>query len=225
MTVNPSGWVFLITTCIFLPGFAIWSATRPRQVAAIQFRAVHLVSVFVTQSMTLLLALSAAGYNAITLFTPPHFSLINLIIVAAFLVSTLGTLPVRWAWKTKPEKQQLLGLLPHSPRDLGWWAGVALAAGIIEEIVYRGVMFTLWQRVVGFRLALVICVGVFTLVHIVQGWRAMAAIALIALAAHLIVLITGDLYTAMIVHVLYDLIAGVVLLQLALRDRLLPVNT
>lgn len=62
------------------------------------------------------------------------------------------------------------------------------------------------------------------LVHSVQGLRAMAAIAPIALAAHLIVLITGDLYTAMIVSFLDDFVAGVVLLQLAQRDQLLPIN-
>jgi uncharacterized protein len=224
MTVNPSGWVFLITISIFLPGFALWSAARQRQAAVLSTRAAYLVSVFVTQSMTLLLALSAAGYNALALFPPLHFGPMNLIVAVAFLVLTLGTLPVRWAWKTKPEKQQLLGLLPHRPRDLGWWVSVALAAGVIEEIVYRGVLFRLWQRVLGIEWALVICVVVFTLVHSLQGGRAMTAIALIALAAHLIVLITGDLYTAMFVHVLYDLVAGVVLLQLARRDQLLPIN-
>jgi membrane protease YdiL (CAAX protease family) len=102
---------------------------------------------------------------------------------------------------------------------------VALTAGIVEEIIYRGVMIALWQRILGsWWAAMMVCVAVFSLVHFLQGWRAMAAIALTAMAAHLIVRATGDLYTAMTVHFVYDLIAGVVLLRCARRDRVLPMD-
>jgi membrane protease YdiL (CAAX protease family) len=52
----------------------------------------------------------------------------------------------------------------------------------------------------------------------VQGLRTVAIIALMAVGNHLIVRASGDLYTAMAIHFVYDLLAGVVLLQLAKRD-------
>ena len=119
----------------------------------------------------------------------------------------------------------MMWLLPHGPSDLWWWAIVALTAGIAEEIVFRGVMFTLWRRILGaWWPAATVCIVLFSLAHFVQGWRAMALIAIMAAAAHLIVRYTGDLYTAMTVHFLYDFFAGVVIMILARRDGVLPVG-
>ena len=47
-------------------------------------------------------------------------------------------------------------------------------------------------------------------------------VALMAAAAHLIVRVSGDLYTAMTVHFVYDFFAGLVILRLARRDGTLP---
>ena len=222
MSLTPAGSTFLVITSAVLPLLALRSAWRLGGSATRPTRVQYAISLVVTQGMTLMLALSAARYESISLFPPPRFGLAQFGMAAAFLIPALGTLPSRWSWKTRREKESLLWLLPHSVTDLGWWAIVALAAGIIEEIVYRGVMFSLWRSVLGPGAAVAVCVVVFALAHAVQGWRAMLVIALMAAGAHIIVLATGDLYTAMGVHVLYDFAAGGVLLQLARRERLLP---
>jgi CAAX protease family protein len=104
-----------------------------------------------------------------------------------------------------------------------WWAGVAVIAGVVEEFAYRGVLFVLVQRVVGgWWPAVAVCVAAFSLAHFTQGWRGMASIAAIAFAAHGIVRVTGDLYTAMTVHAVYDFFAGVLILRFARRDGVLP---
>jgi len=225
MNVTPSGWVFLALTCMFLPLMAIRTAVRVRQPGRTPTRVRHLASVFVTQAITLPPALSAARYDDIRLFPSPNLGAFNLAMVLAFLVPTLGTLPMRWSWKSEAEKRRMIWMLPHTSVDLWWWTIVAVTAGIVEEIVYRGVMIGLWQRVLGsWWAAMMVCVVVFSLVHFLQGWYAMAAIALTATAFHLIVRATGDLYTAMTVHFIYDLIAGLVLLQCARRDGLLPMD-
>ena len=69
---------------------------------------------------------------------------------------------------------------------------------------------------------MLVCVLVFAISHFVQGWRAMVVIVALAAASHGIVYLTGDLYTAMFVHVVYDFLAGVMLLRLARADGLLP---
>jgi len=63
---------------------------------------------------------------------------------------------------------------------------------------------------------------VFALAHFAQGWRAVLVIVAFAAASHGIVSATGDLYTAMFVHVVYDFLAGVLILRLARADGLRP---
>lgn len=50
----------------------------------------------------------------------------------------------------------------------------------------------------------------------------MAIIAVMALANHWIVRISGNLYTAMFVHVTYDFLVGIIFLKLATKEGLLP---
>ena len=219
MMVTPSAKAFLMITCLVIPVLAVRTASRIHRQGRIPTRSQHLASVFVSQGMMLFLASSAARYDEIPLFPPPSFGAMNVVAAFAFLAPTLGTLPMRWRWKSGAEKSRMMWMLPHGAQDLWWWALVALIAGIVEEIVYRGVMVTLWQRILGSWVAAVaVCVAVFSISHFVQGWRAMVMIAAIAAAAHLIVRATGDLYTAMLVHFIYDFFAGMILLRLARRD-------
>jgi membrane protease YdiL (CAAX protease family) len=225
MKVTPSGWVFLALISGFLPLIAIWSAFRLRGSGRTPTRTQYFASVFATQGLTLLPALSAASYDDIRLFPPPRVRFFNLAVLVAFLVVTLGTLPTRWRWKSDAERRRMTWMLPHTSADLWWWTAVALTAGIVEEIVYRGVMLALWQRILGtWWPAVLVCTAVFSLTHFVQGWRAMGAIALMAVSAHLIVRATGDLYTAMTAHFIYDLLAGVILLRCARRDGILAIE-
>lgn len=225
VNITPASWVFLFLTCVFLPLMAVRSAFRIRQPGRTPSRSQYLVSVFFSQGMMLLPALYAADCDSILLFPEPRLGAIDVVAALAFLVPTLGTLPLRWRRKSEEEKRRMLWMLPHGTADLGWWALVSLTAGIVEELVYRGVMLALWQRVFGsWWAAVIVCVTVFSLAHFVQGWRSMALIVIIATAFHLIVRFTGDLYTAMAVHCVYDFAAGILLQRYARRDGLLPVQ-
>jgi len=226
MSITPASWVFLFLACVFLPMMAIWTAFRTRQPGRTPTRSLHLISVVMGFAITLLPALSAARYDQIELFPRPTLGAVNFVLAAVFLLLTLGTLPLRWRSKPSESRKRMLWMLPHRTQDLWWWALVALGAGIVEEIVFRGVMMSLWQRVLGsWGAAVAVCVVVFSLVHFVQGWRAMATIAMIALAAHVIVRVTGDLYTAMFVHFVYDFFAGLLLMRFARRDGVLVADT
>ncbi|HKQ60278.1 MAG TPA: CPBP family intramembrane glutamic endopeptidase [Candidatus Polarisedimenticolaceae bacterium] len=223
MNVSPSGWVFLLLMCVWVPLLAVRSALRVRQAASPPTRTQHVTSVFVSQALMLLVALMAARNDWIELFPRATPGLLDLALFVGFLVPTLGSLPGRWNWKPAEEKRRTLWMLPHSTRDLWWWALVSLVAGVVEEIAYRGVMVTLLQRILGsWGLAVAICVLVFTLAHYVQGWRALVAIVVFTTAVHWIVRLTGNLYTAMAVHMVYDFLAGVILVRLAKRDGLVP---
>ena len=98
------------------------------------------------------------------------------------------------------------------------WLAVSLAAGVSEEITYRGVFFLLLHRVTGSVLAAaLLAAAAFGLAHVVQGRESVLVIFGIALLAQTLVLVTGTLLVAMAVHVAYDVPAGPVYGRLARR--------
>ncbi|MBS1712731.1 MAG: CPBP family intramembrane metalloprotease [Armatimonadetes bacterium] len=181
------------------------------------------MSVVVSQALMTVTALLASWREGLDLFPAYRFEAWHLALAAAFIVPTLGTLPIRWEWRGREGKRSALWRLPKTSRDLTWWIWVAVIAGVCEEIVYRGVMFQLWERVFGggWWPSALLCSAVFAVAHAIQGWRSVAIIFFLALANHAIVLWTGGLYTAMAIHVAYDFLAGVVFIALIRRDRLL----
>jgi membrane protease YdiL (CAAX protease family) len=111
---------------------------------------------------------------------------------------------------SEQRRRRLYLLVPHDGRGLGWWLSVSLAAGIGEEIAYRGVMFTLFFWLTSdWWGAAMICALFFALGHMVQGWKSAATIFFFGLGLHLLVRVTGALYVAIGVHFLYDLMAGI----------------
>jgi membrane protease YdiL (CAAX protease family) len=89
------------------------------------------------------------------------------------------------------------------------WAGVSLFAGFGEEIIYRGVLFSLLWILLDSPLAAALIVAVvFTFNHYVQGWLSMLVIFALALSFQAMFYLTGSLFPGMIVHFLYDLTAG-----------------
>jgi membrane protease YdiL (CAAX protease family) len=82
-------------------------------------------------------------------------------------------------------------------------------AGLNEEITWRGVQTALLSNLIGrLWLAAIICSISFGLGHMVQGWKSSAIIVVFALGFQLLVWLSGSLYVAMIVHIAYDITAG-----------------
>jgi len=222
MDVSLAGWFFLSLIGVAFPLLSVRTAFRVRRPGRTPTKSQHLVSVAITQFFSLFLAFTAIREEHLELFPRPEMRWQAPVLAILFLALTLGTLPARWRWKPLEERHRNLWIFPRDRRDLGRWALIALMAGIIEEIVYRGVMLQLLERVLGgWWPAMLVCVAVFTLSHFVQGWRAMLVIVFFSAASHGIVRVTGDLYTAMFVHVVYDFLAGVLVLRLARDDGLL----
>ena len=89
------------------------------------------------------------------------------------------------------------------------WIALSLSAGVGEELVWRGVLPALIAMLTGsLALGIALSVASFALAHAIQGPRSVLAIAAIAAAFHALVLISGSLYPAMLVHFVYDVIAG-----------------
>jgi len=221
--LTPLGTAFVLLATLILPLGAVQAAQRTRTPGAMPNLTSMLRSLLIQQAILVALSLATARAENVMLFPPPHFGLPQAGMAAAFLAVSLSTVPWRWASRTPEQKLRMLWRIPNQPSDV-WKLGlIALGAGISEEMFYRGVMFQLWQHVLGsFWGSVAICVAAFALAHAFAGLRAILIISVMALASHLIVRSSGDLYTMMGIHAIYDVLAGIMFWQLARRDGLIP---
>ena len=70
-----------------------------------------------------------------------------------------------------------------------------------------------------FALAIAISAIAFALAHLLQGWAATGFVGLFGLVFHGLVWITGGLWTAIAVHILYDIITGFTLARVIAPPR------
>jgi membrane protease YdiL (CAAX protease family) len=80
-------------------------------------------------------------------------------------------------------------------------------APLVEEIIYRGVLFPAWQRLTGSVTAVVIVTLMFALPHVPQYWPNMAVIFSIAILSAALTIVrarTGRLLPCYIIHLVFN---------------------
>ncbi|HMC43441.1 MAG TPA: CPBP family intramembrane glutamic endopeptidase [Acidimicrobiales bacterium] len=101
-----------------------------------------------------------------------------------------------------------LALLPRGRRERLWFAGVAVTAGICEEILLRGFGMAyvrwLWPSASD-GAVIAVTAAVFGLDHLYQGPRGVILTAVVGAVLGSVVTSTGSLYPAMAIHALIDL--------------------
>jgi membrane protease YdiL (CAAX protease family) len=213
-------WMFLAGLLVLLPTAVI---VQERQLRALRADGVTLerrqiyASAIVTHLVLLLAALAAARESGATLFPSYAFSASHLFIGLAALA--VGSLTFLDAVSSPASRDRSEAIAPQSRSQFAAFAGVALSAGIVEEIVYRGVLFALLAHFVGgWWIPALIAAIAFGLVHLFQGWRAAALAAGAGLLAQVIVGLTGTLLIAIAAHIVHDLVAGAVISRRARRS-------
>ena len=125
-----------------------------------------------------------------------------------YVVAVLAMRP-RWRRAVESRKRIVHLFMPDNAKERAWWVLVSILAGVGEEITWRGVQTALLAYVTGsFVAGSVLSAASFGLAHYMQGWKSAALIAVFALGFQAVVFISGSLYVAMLVHVLYDITAG-----------------
>lgn len=99
-------------------------------------------------------------------------------------------------------------MLPRTPKELAWFRALAVTAGVCEEWLYRGVLTTLLASWFGVPVAVALASVAFGFGHAYQGRKGIAVTALVGLVMSGIVLVSGSLVPAMIVHAAIDLGSG-----------------
>ena len=99
-------------------------------------------------------------------------------------------------------------LLPRTNQERAVFAGLAVTAGICEEILYRGfgIAYVKWLLPGASRTTVIVVIGVaFGIVHLYQGPRNVLLTGIVGGLFAWITLLTATLLPAMAVHALVDL--------------------
>lgn len=106
------------------------------------------------------------------------------------------------------ETGQLVHLMPRSGRELGYFSGLAITAGIVEEVLYRGALIaylSLWMETIW---AAALALILFTLAHAYQGPKNALRAGVAGLALTVVYLLSGSIYPAIVLHGAIDLLGG-----------------
>ena len=119
--------------------------------------------------------------------------------------------------KKDPHKwQELSHIMPSTWSDYRHFIFLAFAAGICEEIIFRGFMVNYVLEMTSATtfavpLALIVPAFIFAISHIYQGWLSVVKIASISLLFGALYMYTSSLYLVIIIHTVVDLVSGAVL--------------
>ena len=108
-----------------------------------------------------------------------------------------------------PEKQnELFKMLQYSRSAVYILAILAtFTAPLVEEVVYRGVMYSAFQRSFGVRAAFFLVTLMFALVHVPQYWGSYSTILLLGLLSLVLTSIrvkTNNLWPCIVLHTLFN---------------------
>ena len=164
----------------------------------------------------LLWAHSGRPWSELGVVPPTNGRMLASAIIIGLIVG-LAAQQVRAIGRTTPERRQAIRsklayveyLLPHSRDELRWFSALSITAGVCEELLYRGFLLWLLKAYVGVAAAAVIGVVLFGALHIYQGRSGALKAGAAGLVMTIIVLLTGWLFPAMVVHALVDLSSGV----------------
>ena len=105
-------------------------------------------------------------------------------------------------------------------------AGLAVfTAPFIEEFVYRGVLYSALQRTIGMNGAVILVLGLFTLIHVPQYWPNVGVISAVALLSIVLTIIrayTGRLLACVVIHMAFNAVQAVLLIAEPYAHRFLP---
>jgi membrane protease YdiL (CAAX protease family) len=209
-------WWYLLFVGAYMPWVIVRRALRPPPTEPPTLASGHAVRRMATQSALFgVIAILTAAITGVDLLATGTLDWRATVLAVAVMALAWSTIPLRVRLTPPDRRARILRVRPQRPADLPGWFVLSLSAGVFEEIVFRGVMFALVQRLTGdWTSATFLCVLSFTVGHAVQGWAGMVAVAVLAFCLHVIVRMTGSLYPAMAMHFVYDFVAGLVYLRL-----------
>jgi membrane protease YdiL (CAAX protease family) len=109
----------------------------------------------------------------------------------------------------------VLTILPSTPREARVWIGVAITAGVCEEVLYRGYLVWYLQSLVAPVVAIVAAILAFGVGHAYQGVQGIVATGVTGAIYLAMYLLTGSLLAPIVLHAALDFVHGVLINRIA----------
>ena len=207
--IGALGWVHLVLFGLFVPWLAIGSRRRVVAGGKLPRRTTHFTSTIVTIVAFAGVSWMTADREWIELFPARPPRAIDWLAGALLLALFIAVMYPGWRAAIGRNERIRTLFSPSGGVERMLWVMVSAAAGVGEEMTWRGVQWVLTTRLVGSAgVAALPCIASFSIAHAVQGRRSIARVSVIAAGLHLLVWFSGSLYVAMAVHFLYDVAAG-----------------
>lgn len=132
--------------------------------------------------------------------------------IIGFMLTQLRALP-KHADMHPELREQLDSMAPFLPRngtESTWFSGVAVTAGVCEEVLYRGFCLAYVGAWVGPWAAVAVTSVMFGLGHLYQGRRGALKTGVAGFIAGTIYVVSGTLWLPILLHVFVDLHGGMV---------------
>lgn len=115
-----------------------------------------------------------------------------------------------WArrWARRHAGPDVMAMTPASRRELPGWDVMSAAAGIAEELAYRGFLLWYLSALVPPGWAILLSAAGFAAAHAYQGLRSVLVVFALGLIFGGLVVLSGSLWPAILLHALVDLEAG-----------------
>jgi membrane protease YdiL (CAAX protease family) len=220
MTMRLPGWpslVVLVYVLLILPWAALRSAravraiqngTSPRPLSSrMMIWSSTLVSLVL---LFLLVWLTGRGFGFHIFATPPLRTR-DIAAAGIALAAHFGLRSILRALTPESERRKKFSyrVAPRTPPEWALWTATVIAASITEEVAYRGVVMSiLWYSLGNPWIAALISATAFSLAHWIQGVKSAIVVFFMALVMHGLVAFTHTLVLAMMVHAIYDFVAG-----------------
>ncbi len=165
----------------------------------------------------LVVLIGGEGFRAAGVGWPPYAG--RRLLPAAFLALVVVDAVLLVAWRVgkwrdpsaldrNRQRERIEFLVPHTAAERHFWPVLALAIGVMEECVYRG-LFVRYTAALAPALSpwwlLVVAAFVFGVGHRYQGWLGMVATGALGLGFGVFTAATGSLWPAIVLHTVFDL--------------------
>jgi membrane protease YdiL (CAAX protease family) len=225
-----SDWLLLATIVLVVPVYSYLNRRRLEIIADANRRSLYLRSM--AALWLLALVTLYAWWRHDRPFDALGFALLpGIVTTSAEIVCVMAAIAIflrlRKMATWSPEKLAALRVhlggtalvVPRTKGELAWFFGVAISAGICEELLYRGFLFAVASPFITVYGAVAASAVAFGLGHVYQGWRGIALTAAVGLFLGAFYFLTGSIVFPMILHVLIDINGGVSGYLLLRSDR------
>lgn len=220
-TVDLLDGILLVLLLVLMPAFSLAQRSTLDGVPFDRLSAYwsSIVALAVLGATCWLVGTREGGPGAIGLVPMPFVELVAWSVgLAVTGVLVMLAFRVVGGWAGIPETSVLARLLPRTGREKRVFGLLSVAAGVGEEIAYRGYAIPILATLVGVPWGVAITSAVFGMLHTYQGALGMVRTAAMGVVLAGGFLISGSLLPVIVGHALVDVLGGLVIAHWFIED-------